>query len=176
MPGTGKSLCTDLIVKQGIPSLYFGGITIDEINRRGLAVNEANEKIVREELRKDDPAFYAKEIIKKIEGLFRQGHQKVIADGLYSWSEYKVFKSRFGDKVAIIAIAAPLHIRHSRLAIRPTRPLSEEEVMARDYAEIENLEKGGPIANADYTVVNDETVEKLEKNLLGLLKEIGLLK
>jgi dephospho-CoA kinase len=172
MPGAGKSFCTGYLVKKGFPSVYFGGITIDEVKARGLEVNEANEKIVREDLRaKEGLGVMANRIIIKLEGLYQQGHQKIVADGMYSWTEYKIFKERFGEKAVVIAITAPRQLRHERLANRPERPLTDEQVTAREYAEIENIEKGGPIANADYTIVNDGTTEKLLKGLDVILSQ-----
>jgi dephospho-CoA kinase len=60
------------------------------------------------------------------------------------------------------------------LSTRKTRPLTAEEVTKRDYAEIENIEKGGPIANADYTLVNDKNKEKLLKDLGDLILVLDL--
>lgn len=174
MPGAGKSYCVDYLVSQDIPSVYFGGITVDEVKNRGLPVNEANEKMVREELRATEGlGVMAKRIIAKIDKLDSQEHLKVVADGLYSWTEYKIFKERFGQNAIIIAIAAPRHSRHERLAHRPDRPLTDKEVTSREYAEIENIEKGGPIANADYTIVNDGEPEEMIAKLNTILKEIG---
>ncbi len=162
MPGAGKSTLVDHLATMGIPSVYFGGITVAEVKRRGLEVNEANEKLVREELRATEgPGVMAKRIIAQIEQLFSEGNDTVVADGLYSWTEYKIFKERFGDHVIIIAVVAPRKTRHERLAHRTVRPLTDDQVTAREYAEIENLEKGGPIANADFTVVNDSTPKDL---------------
>jgi dephospho-CoA kinase len=96
------------------------------------------------------------------------------ADGLYSWTEYKIFEESFGDSAIIIAIVAPNAMRHKRLASRPDRPLTEREAKARDYAEIENLEKGGPIANADYFLANETTVTALQQDLQKLLPTIGI--
>ena len=173
MPGAGKSICVDHVVAKGHPSVYFGGITIDEVKNRGLDVNEANEKMVREDIRaKEGPAAYAKRIIAKIEDLQKQGHNVVVVDGLYSWTEYKEFKKRFGDGAVIIAITAPRKVRHERLANRPVRPLTEQEVTSREYAEIENLEKGGPIANADYTLVNDQNQEALLADVDVILQQL----
>lgn len=170
MPGAGKSYCVEYLEKKGLPSVYFGGITVDEVKRRGLEVNEANEKMVREDLRATEgPGVMATRILAQIEKLFDEGHDIVIADGLYSWTEYKIFKERFGDNAVIIAIAAPRRARHERLAHRPVRPLADEQVTAREYAEIENIEKGGPIANADYTIVNDSTPEELTSRLEKVL-------
>jgi dephospho-CoA kinase len=171
MPGAGKSTLVDYLDEQGIPNVYFGGITLDEVKARGLEINPDNEKIVREDLRANDgPGVYAKRIITKIDALVAEGHKVIVADGLYSWTEYKIFKERYGDNVLIIAITAPRKIRHARLANRPVRPLTEEEVSKREYAEIENIEKGGPIANADYTLTNDGSPEELIAKLQAIVQ------
>lgn len=177
MPGAGKSSCVDHVAAthQGLPPvLYFGGITMDEVARRSLEVNEKNERMVREDIRaKEGLASHAKRISKKIDEYAAKGHDRVIVDGLYSWSEYKFFKEKYGEKAIIIAIAAPRKLRHARLKNRPIRPFTEEEVTKREYGEIEGIEKGGPIANADYTLVNSSTPEKLFAKLDQLLKEIN---
>lgn len=175
MPGAGKSVCVEYLKKKGLPYVYFGGITIDEVKRRGMEVNEASEKLVREDIRaKEGKGAYAVRIISQIEKQFDEGHEHVVVDGLYSWTEYKIFKESFGDNAIIIAIATPAKIRHARLANRPLRPLTEAEATARDYAEIENLEKGGPIANADYFLCNEDSVEELEADLAALLPKVGI--
>ena len=51
MPGAGKSTCVEYLEEKNVPSVYFGGVTIDEVKSRGLEVNEANEKLVREDIR-----------------------------------------------------------------------------------------------------------------------------
>lgn len=175
MPGAGKSVCVEYLKKKGLPSAYFGGITLDELKARGMEVNEASEKLVREDIRaKEGKGAYAVRIIKQIEELFEHGENYVVVDGLYSWTEYKIFKESFGDNAVIIAIVSPVSARHQRLVGRPERPLTEAEATARDYAEIENLEKGGPIANADYYLANDDTVAELEADLAKLLPKIGI--
>lgn len=176
MPGAGKSLCVDYLKEKGWPSVYFGGITLAEVKARGLDINPENEKFVREDIRvKEGKNAYANRIIAQIKALAAEGNTTIIADGLYSWSEYKVFKEQFGDHAVIIAIAAPRKLRHTRLANRPVRPLTEEEVTKREYAEIENIEKGGPIANADYTIGNSGTTEELLADLEAVLKHLNVL-
>ena len=173
MPGAGKSVCVDHLTEKGYPSVYFGGITIDEVKNRGLEVNEINEKTVREELRATEGnGVMAKRMIAKIEQLASEGHPKIVADGLYSWTEYKIFKDRFGNNATIIAIAAPRKLRHLRLANRPIRPFNDDQVTSREYAEIENIEKGGPIANADFTIVNDGSATDMTNKLEQILKEV----
>ena len=164
MPGAGKSTCVDYLATKDIPNVYFGGVVVDETKRRYGKVNEELERTVREDLRaKEGKGAIATRIIAKIEALVADGHTRVVADGLYSWTEYKLFKDHWGDNAIIVAVAAPRHVRHERLTNRPVRPLTDTEVTAREYAEIEHIEKGGPIANADYTLVNTTTPEELRR-------------
>jgi dephospho-CoA kinase len=175
MPGVGKSVCVEYLKSKDMPFVYFGGITIDEVKRRGMELNEASEKFVREDIRaKEGKGAYAARIISQIEKLFEEGHKLVAVDGLYSWTEYKIFKDIFGDRSIVIAIVAPRKTRHKQLASRHFRPLNEKEATERDYAEIEHLEKGGPIANADYFLANAGSVESLLADLQELLPAIGI--
>ena len=88
-------------------------------------------------------------------------HDCVIIDGLYSWSEYKTLTRELGAELYVIAIVSTRRDRYARLSDRPERPLTWEEAEARDYREIEVLEKGGPIAMADFTLVNDRDAAML---------------
>lgn len=174
MTGAGKSECASYMQQKNYPTLYFGGITVNETKRRGLEINETNEKMVREEMRATEgPAVMAKRISEEIDHLANAGQKRVVADGLYSWAEYKFFKEKYGTNAVIVAITSPRHVRHERLAHRSVRPFSDEEATRREYNEIENIEKGGPIANADFTLVNDGSLEDLHKKLDALLREIG---
>jgi dephospho-CoA kinase len=176
MPGAGKSSCVAHLETKGIPSVYFGGVVVDETKRRNNGkTSEALEKVVRMELRRDEGMeAIALRMIPRIDELLKT-HERVVADGLYSWSEYKVLKNHYGDQALVLALTAPRHIRHERLARRPVRPLTPAEASAREYAEIENLEKGGPIANADYTVNNDADPLTMLQDLDRILYEIGFL-
>jgi dephospho-CoA kinase len=53
--------------------------------------------------------------------------------------------------------------------VRPERPLTFQEAQERDITEIENVEKGGPIAFADYALLNDGTKEELLAEIDDLL-------
>ncbi|MDB5168741.1 MAG: putative Dephospho-CoA kinaselike protein [Candidatus Saccharibacteria bacterium] len=175
MPGAGKSVCVEHLKSKGLPSAYFGGITIDEVKARGMEVNEANERLVREDIRvKEGKGAYAVRIITQIEEHFEKGHNHVVVDGLYSWTEYKIFKESLEENAVIIAVIAPRATRHKRLSTRPVRPLTDQEATERDYAEIEKLEKGGPIANADYYLSNNDNPEQLLKSLDELLVRVSI--
>lgn len=176
MPGAGKSTCVAHLTNRGWPSVYFGGVVVEEVKRRFGKVTEKREKVVREELRaKEGMGAIAKRIIPQIDALLRT-HNVVVADGLYSWTEYKILQEHFDDGVlVVVAITAPRKARHRWLSQRSSRPLTEDEAIAREYAEIENSEKGGPIANADYTVVNDGTPEEMTAKLDKILKQLDII-
>lgn len=174
MPGAGKSFCTAYLREtKHLPTVYFGGVIVDEVKARGLEVNEANEKKVRMELRATEgKEAVAKRILRQIDEIAKTSRH-IVADGLYTWPEYKLFKEKYGDNAIVVAIAAPRKVRHERLENRPDRPFTEEQVISREYAEIELMEKGGPIANADYTITNNSTTEDLLKNLEEIIKISG---
>ncbi len=180
MPGSGKSIISDELVKRGFAYLRFGQITLDKIKEKKIEISEVNERKIREELRREYgmPAFAILNI-PKIDELLKDSN--VVVDGLYSWSEYKVLKEKYGENIFVLAIFAPPKIRYERLEGRAVendeeqrfRGITREEAKARDYAEIENLEKGGPIAMADFTIVNIGSVDDLREAIDQFLSEIN---
>jgi dephospho-CoA kinase len=88
-------------------------------------------------------------------------------DGLYSWSEYILLKQRFPDMI-VVSVVTDAKIRKERLKNRPVRPLTAEQVDSRDIAEIEQLEKGGPIAIADYFILNNGSWDELKKQYIKI--------
>lgn len=183
MCGSGKSEVADRFIKNGYYYIRIGQITLDEVKRRGLEVKEENERTVREELRKKyGMGAFAILNLPKIDQAL--GQSNVVADGLYSWSEYKVFKEKYKENFLVVAVYAPPLLRYSRLAERSKRyqedpkmkyrSFSPVEALSRDYAEIENLEKGGPIVMADYLIVNDGTIDDLNKKIDQILEKIKL--
>ena len=156
MPGAGKSTLVDVGTQQfGLPRVYFGGFVTREVQRRGLAISAGNEKLVREDLRhKYGMSAMAQLALPDIAEALR-ACPDVLLDGLYSWSEWVLLAAEFKDKFVTVAVHAPRRLRYQRLACRAVRPLTAPEAAERDRAEIERLEKGGPIAVADHVLTND---------------------
>lgn len=174
LAGSGKSVAVDYLTEKGFPKVYFGGIILDEVKRRGLELTQENEQPIREELReKEGKDFVVKRIVQQINDLIAAGQHRIVADGLYSWTEYKVLKHEFPGELSVVAIVTPRALRHHRLAKRPVRPLTQPEADQRDWAEIENIEKGGPIAIADHYIINDGDLEKLHDQIDTELKSIN---
>jgi dephospho-CoA kinase len=176
MPGAGKGTCTTYISETySVPVIHFGNMMYEEVQRRGLD-NVKDEKFVREDMRRiDGPAVLAKHAARKAQTEIDQGAKAIVFDGLYSWSEYKYLRETFGDSLTVIAVAAPRALRYQRATERKDshRQYTAEQIEARDIAEIENLEKGGPIAFADYTLINKTTPTDLIAQLNEVLEEIA---
>ncbi|HRF28014.1 MAG TPA: AAA family ATPase [Candidatus Saccharibacteria bacterium] len=174
LTGSGKSSAVEYLTEKGYPKVYFGGIVLDEVKRRGLELTQENEQPIREELReKEGKDFVVKRIIAQIHDLIGAGQHNIVADGLYTWTEYKTLKHEFPGELTVVAIVSPKHLRKQRMANREVRPLMPEQVDQRDWAEIENIEKGGPIAIADYFVHNDKDLDSLHKQLDEVLHHIN---
>lgn len=175
MPGAGKTLCAAHLEQRGYAQFRFGSIVIDELLRRGLVVNPENERIVREDLRaKEGMEAIAIRSIPILKNLLASGKRLVI-DGLYGFGEYKLLHADLGASMCVVAITSARHLRYQRLANRPDRPLTPAEAEARDRREIEHLEKGGPIAIADFTLLNNGDTDALLNALDTLTHELGFL-
>jgi dephospho-CoA kinase len=177
LTGSGKSTAVDYLTEKGYPKVYFGGIVLDEVTKRGLELTQENEQPIREELReKEGKDFVVKRIVKQIHDLIGAGQHRIVADGLYTWTEYKVLKSEFPGELTVIAVVSPKHLRKRRMADRPLRPLTSTQVDQRDWAEIENIEKGGPIAIADYYIHNDGDLDHLHEQMDDVLEHVEFYK
>lgn len=176
MPGSGKGTCTDYLrEKYNWPVIHFGNMVYEEVQHRGLD-NVKDEVFVREDMRKQEgPAVLAKHVARKAQQYLAEGQNTVVLDGLYSWSEYKYLEETFGERLVVIAVVAPKKVRRERVLNRKDshRKYTLEQLITREVAEIENIEKGGPIAYADYTIANETTMEDLLHQLEKIIGEIS---
>ncbi|HUD20398.1 MAG TPA: AAA family ATPase [Patescibacteria group bacterium] len=164
MPGSGKSVAADYFRSKNATILRFGDQTDIGLKEANLPINEENERMYREKLRTEfGMAAMAIKIEPRIINAAKDNFC-VVLDGLYSWEEYIYLKKKFPSLTLLCIYAAP-RARYRRLKDRKVRPLSETEARTRDYAEIENLHKGGPIAIADYLIVNDTDVASFNLKL-----------
>ncbi len=172
MPGSGKSLCARHLEAKGYFQFRFGSIVVDEVSRRGQPLTPENERIVREEFRANEGMDA---IARRALPILEQALQRqncIVIDGLYSWREYKTLRAELDAELIVVAVFSDRALRYARLTERVERPLTREEAEQRDYKEIENLEKGGPIAEADFTLLNNGTPDALLGALDGLIERL----
>lgn len=174
MPGSGKSEATKYLQKKGIPSVRFGDLTDESVKRMGLELTESNERVFREKIRKElGMAAYAIKAKPKIDALSNK-YSIIILDGLYSWEEYLYLKKDYPSLILVHIYAEPV-VRYKRLADRKVRPVSYEDSRKRDIEEIQALNKGGPIAIADYLIQNNNNIESnLYQEIDALLERLQI--
>ena len=171
MPGAGKSQVAALFEENGFTRIRFGDVTDEEVKKRGLELNEENERYIRELLRQEQGmAAYAKLNLSAIDSALKLSG--VVIDGLYSWEEYTFLKDYYRDSFYMVAVWASPGTRYARLTGRLNRRLTPEEAASRDRAEIENLKKGGPIAMADFTIINESSLEIMERDTKFIISRL----
>ena len=174
MPGSGKSTLASFLRVHEWNIVRFGDCTMLELERKGLPINEANERMAREALRREHGmAAFAKLSLPAIEHALEDA-KHVALDGLYSWSEYKHLRMHLEARLLLVSVFTPRRERYARLTHRKERPLTPSEAESRDFAEIENIEKGGPIALSDHTILNCGTIVDMERDLERILQAEGL--
>lgn len=175
MAGSGKSVVVDYLTNHGHPKVYFGGMIYKEMERRGIERSEDGEveKKFREEIReKEGKDWVVRQVIAETKNLINAGQKRIVLDGVYSWTEYMALKHEFPTCLTSVAVVVDKKLRYDRVAKRPGRAFDARAIRERDRSEIENLEKGGPIAAADYYILNNGTTDELHDRLEQILKEI----
>ena len=170
MAGSGKSIATDYLEKNGWTKIYFGGAVYDRMRKEGIEITPESQKEYRENIRKQYGMGAVAEILKfDIENAYKENN--TVLDGLYSWDEYLILKEKFPN-LKLICVVCDKAIRYERIAKRPERPFNHDEIIIRDVSEIENLAKGGPIGYADYFIFNNGNLEEYNERLIEILNTI----
>ncbi len=175
MSGSGKSVIVDHLTDKGFPKVYFGGMIYKEMEKRGIKRTEdgESEKKFRELIRETEGKdWVVRQVIAETKDLISAGQKRIVLDGVYSWTEYKTLKREFPRCLTFVAIVVDKQLRYDRVANRPGRSFDAAAIRERDRSEIENLEKGGPIAAADYYILNNGSIEASTARIDEILKEI----
>jgi dephospho-CoA kinase len=170
LPMAGKSTAREtmqsLLSSKNIKNEYLHFGATEEVERR----NAANEwEPAQANLTMAEKERYIRELWRAEHGMGAMATMKlpelreltaagniVLIDNLYSDEERAVIKQEFGeDSLLLVAVAADWNVRVRRGAHREYRPLTEEELLIRDNAEVYNLHKAPTIALARYTIVNN---------------------
>jgi len=176
LSGSGKTTALTHFTEKGIPKVHIGNMAYEIMAERGITRGEQNEEKFRVAIRQEKgPEVYARRAAEQIHKLAEAGQHRVILDGLYSWDEYKFLRHEFPGELTLIAVVAPKHLRYRWLEQREDRPQTHEVTMARDTHEIEDIQKGGPIAAADYFVINDGTFDRFYEQLDEIARETDFL-
>lgn len=175
MSGAGKTEAVKyLLDKLKCPRIYFGEFTFERMKNEGLELNYKNERKTREKIREElGMGAYAILALPKIQQALKTSNT-VILESLYSWEEYKIIKTKYKDSFKVLTIIASPDLRFARLTKRKKeRPIkNRQEFDTRNYTEIEKTDKGGPIAMADFNIINEGTRKTFYQNLDLIIKKL----
>lgn len=170
MPGSGKSVVSEVAKELGIPIYNMGDvIRAETLKRYGRITPEAMVR-TSEDVRREHGEEYV--AVKTMERILSEGANCVVlVDGTRSLKEVEYFR-KFGE-VVIIAVHASPRTRYKRLIKRRREgdPQSFEEFLRRDYTEL-SFGLGSVIALADYMIVNEGPLEQAREAARSVLREL----
>lgn len=171
LPGSGKSLVSDIATERGAIIVSMGDIIREEAKKRG-----ENTKETAQNLRAEHGQYIVSELtIKKIKQLQSEGVENaIIVEGIRSPHEVDMFKENF-DNFIILSIFANPTLRFKRLKNRMREDDSQEysEFQKRDQMELD-FGIGDVISLSDKLIINESDLESYSEKITEFLKEINL--
>lgn len=172
LAGAGKTTAAKYLSKLTSGRvLYLGQTVLDEVRARELSETRENEHQVRIDLRRENgPAALAIPYVDEVAECLGNGIP-VFVDAIFTRQEFDLLRSRIPDGPArLLAIDASFDIRLTRLACRPERTFSADELRKRDNTEIKVLGTDAVIAAADYRISNEQTFEEFYSRLAEFVR------
>ena len=171
MPGSGKSIVSEMATENGAIIVSMGDIIREEAKKRG-----ENTKETAQNLRAEHGQYIVSELtIKKIKQLQSEGVENaIIVEGIRSPHEVDMFKENF-DNFIILSIFANPTLRFKRLKNRMREDDSQEysEFQKRDQMELD-FGIGNVISLSDKLIINESDLESYSEKIKEFLNEINL--
>ena len=171
LPGSGKSIVSDIAVEKGAIIVSMGDIVREEAKKRGESSKETAKN-----LRKEHGQYIVSELtIKKIKKLQEEGIENtIIVEGIRSPQEVDMFKDNF-DNFIILSIFANPSIRFERLKKRMREDDSQDYAgfKKRDDTEL-GFGIGTVISLSDKLLINESDLESFEEEIKEFLEEVNL--
>ncbi|MEZ0394330.1 MAG: AAA family ATPase [Desulfurococcaceae archaeon] len=169
LPGSGKSVVSDIMRGAGLPVYNMGDVVRQEtLARYGKITPELMLETSLRLREEEGPTAIAARTLARIDV---HSSRAIVIDGVRSMHEVEYFK-RHGD-VVVIAVHASPRTRYERLVRRgrPGDPKNYEEFVRRDLVEL-RVGLGDVIALADYVLVNEGSVNELEERVREVLRKV----
>ena len=171
LPGSGKSLISEIGTEKGAIVVSMGDIVREEAKKRGESSKETAKN-----LRLEHGEYIVSELtIKKIKQLQEEGiENSILVEGIRSPHEVDMFKENF-DNFIILSIFANPQIRFERLKKRMREDDSQDysEFQKRDNTEL-GFGIGSVISLSDKLIVNESDLESCREKISNFFKEIDL--
>ncbi|WP_407377706.1 AAA family ATPase [Methanobrevibacter sp.] len=171
MPGSGKSVVSDMADERGAIIVSMGDIIREEAKKRGESTKETATNL-RKEFGND---IVSELTIKKIKQLEEtQKDNLIIIEGMRSLHEVNMFRENF-ENFFILSIFANPKLRFERLKIRQREDDSQDYAVfeQRDLQEL-NFGIGDVISLSDRIIINEYDMETYEKQIGEFLDEMNI--
>ena len=171
LPGSGKSLVSEIASKKGAIIVSMGDIIREEAKKRGETTKQAAQN-----LRAEHGEYIVSELtIKKIKELENDGIENaIIVEGIRSPCEVDMFKENFNNFIILSIFANPT-LRFERLQKR----MREDD--SKDYAEFKKRDQmeldfgiGSVISLSDKIIINESDLESYTQKINEFLSDINL--
>lgn len=170
MPGSGKSLVSDVARKMGYHVYMMGDIVRDEAKRLGLEPSPANLGMIALKLRREEgPAVVARMLSDQMK---HDDSEIVMVEGVRSVDELQEFRKCF--KVTVLAVICSPRTRYSRLKRRGRSddPRNASEFKERDRREL-TLGIGKVVDTADKHIKNEADAITFRSQVREALEELS---
>ncbi len=176
--GSGKDTVKDFLVKK-LAATYvtLSDVIRGELEKKKSVMDRTTLQNMGNEMRQK----YGPHILAMLAVEYLSRSKKfVIIDGIRNPGEADYLKKKFGSDFKLIAVDAPQQIRFERMQKRPNRndPKIWDEFVAADNRESGDsepeygLQLKKCLAQADFVINNESTVEDLQKKVDEIIQRI----
>ena len=172
LPGSGKSLVSEIAAKKGAAVVSMGDIIREEAKKRGESSKETATNLRKEHGKQKRKPKKKSKVLSKIKKMIEDKlATTIIVEGIRSPFEVNMFKENFDDFIILSIFANPA-IRFKRLQQRNREDDSEnyEDFLKRDQMELD-FGIGTVISLSDKIIINEKDLESYKKEINEFLKE-----
>jgi dephospho-CoA kinase len=172
MPFAGKTEAVKVTKEAEIPMIRMGDMVWNEVNKRGLKLNDNNVGTIANQMReKHGRGIWAIKTINKIKTM--GNIDSIVIDGIRNVEEIEVFKSELGDNFVVIAVETSEETRRKRALERRRKDDSKDvkKLKERDQREL-GWGLGSVIASADIVILNNGSIDDFRKKIKEILKRL----
>jgi dephospho-CoA kinase len=166
MPGSGKSLAAQYLVRKGFEKAEMGDVIREEMRKKKIRITNKSIREFSLLLRKK----FGNEVVARLTlRELRKKKGNIVIVGLRGVGEIEYFRKRL-KHFYVIALVAPKLLRYKRLRARG-REDDPKNIKEFEFREAKEKRYGiyGAIRNADFVVSNTASVKQLKRDLDSLL-------
>ncbi|MFP3215024.1 MAG: AAA family ATPase [Candidatus Micrarchaeota archaeon] len=169
MPGSGKSLAAQYLIRKGFEKVEMGDIIREEMKKKKMRITNKSIRefslLLRKKFGNDVVARLTLRELRKKKG-------NIVIVGLRGVGEIRYFRKRM-KQFYVIALVAPKSLRYKRLRARG-RDDDPKNIKEFEFREAKEKRYGieGAIRNADFIISNTSSVKQLKRDLDSLLDYI----